>query len=504
MHKDLLQIKFLGSLLKSTWFWRISRLLLLAMMVAMIAYGWHQHAIPGVTATDPLMYTNLATYGLWVIWLMAVVFVALLFGRLWCSFCPLGWLNGLVAQMGLKLALPGWLNNQFPVTLVLIVLQLAVYLLAIHRYPDFTSTLLSVTLGLTILCGLLFRQRTFCQLFCPAGAVFALYARVAPFHLRVRQTATCDSCNSQRCVSGERIWKRFSLGRGVFYWNTERHDCPVALEPVQLSDDSGCTLCLHCLHNCEHDNLQLGFRPWLAELGQSGLRSSETLFLLVLLGMLTANFSKVNIPLRELLFWLPQQVALLLGWQSAGYSVLSVFWVCLLLPLLLVLPGALLFRMRNLQSSIRLGEVAAEDFVEELPTKVEVEPFWTSLGQLLLPFIPLVLVVHLILALVKLNAKGGYLPLVLQDPSGVQSYLAIHVMQTLSQPAALVSLDLLKWLVLALLLVGYFLSLYAAKRVAGQRFSGRVGSFYFCASLLGLSLSAGLYLDTVIRWLFIR
>ena len=136
MSKDLLQIKLLGSLLKSTWFWRTCRFVLLAMTLVMIAYGWHQHAIPGVAAADPLMYTNLATYGLWVLWLMAVVFVALLFGRLWCSFCPLGWLNGIVARIGLQLRLPNGLRNQFPVTLVLIALQLAIYLLAVHRFPD--------------------------------------------------------------------------------------------------------------------------------------------------------------------------------------------------------------------------------------------------------------------------------------------------------------------------------------------------------------------------------
>ncbi len=504
MQKDLLKIKFIGPLLKSTWFWRICRLTLLAMTLVMIAYGWHQHAIPGVKAPDPLMYTNLANYGLWVLWLMGVVLVALLFGRLWCSFCPIGWLNGIVAKIGLKRVLPDWLNNQFPVTIVLIALQLAVYLLAIHRFPDYTAILLSITLGLTILCGLLFRQRAFCQLFCPAGAVFALYGRVAPFQLRVRQQSQCDSCDSQRCVSGEHYWQRFGLGRGVFYWHSQRNECPVALLPEQIDDAAGCTLCLHCLHNCEHDNLQLGFRPWLAELGRRGLNYGETLFFVVLLGMVTANFSKVNIPLRETLFWLPQQAAVLLGWQSPGYSLLAAIWVCLLLPLLLLLPGLFIFGLRKLNRSVQPAAAAGEDFVAELPQAVERDSVWASLGQLLLPFVPLILTAHLILALVKLNAKGGYLPLVLQDPSGVQSYLAIAVMQTLNQPTALVSLELLKWLILALLLLGYLLSLFGARRVAQQLFADGRRRFYLLASLVGISLTAGLYLDTVIRWLFIR
>ena len=38
-----------------------------------------------------------------VVWIMGVVFVAALFGRGWCTVCPLGWLNGLFARIGLKL-----------------------------------------------------------------------------------------------------------------------------------------------------------------------------------------------------------------------------------------------------------------------------------------------------------------------------------------------------------------------------------------------------------------
>lgn len=504
LSRDLLRIRGLAPLLKSTWFWRLVRVALLGLFVALIAYGRHHHGIPGVVAPDPLLYTNLATFGFWVLWMMGLVFVALLFGRLWCSFCPLGWLNGLVSRVGLRLPLPGALKNQYPVTLVLIVLQVVVYLLAIHRFPDYTAMLLSTTLGLVVLSGLLFRQRSFCRLFCPAGAVLALYARVAPFELRVRQASVCDSCESRRCVSGQSYWRRFSLGRGIFFWQSLRPECPVDLLPGQLSDASGCTLCLHCVQNCEHDNLKLGRRFWLAELGRTGLTPSETLFVLVLLGMVTANFSKVNVPLREILFWLPQQTALLLGWQSFGYAALAAIWICLPLPLALLLPGSLVLGLRGLSCSIQPAGKTPEDFQSDLPATVHRDSFLGSLGALALPFIPLILTAHLILALVKLNAKGGYLPLVFQDPGGVQSYLAMQVMHTISPPGALVALDGFKWIILALLLGGYVCSLVAARRVARVRFEGRAAGFYIAASALGLSISACLFLDTVIRWLFIR
>ena len=113
--KDLLAIPGIGPVLKSTWFWRLARMALLGLLLAMIAYGWHQHDIPGVSVADPLMYTNLATFGLWVLWMMGVVFLALFFGRLWCSFCPLGWLSGvfyphLPADMQTAEPQAGWLE----------------------------------------------------------------------------------------------------------------------------------------------------------------------------------------------------------------------------------------------------------------------------------------------------------------------------------------------------------------------------------------------------------
>jgi polyferredoxin len=186
---------------------------------------------------------------------MGVVFVALFFGRAWCTVCPLGWLNGFFARLGLKLELPRWLQGFVPVTLTLVALQLAVYFLAIHRYPDYTARLLGLMLLLAVLAGLVFRRRAFCSLLCPAGAVFGLYARVAPFQLRVVDPDLCAGCRSQSCISGGEVWKRFTLGRAVLYWRGERTDCPAGLVPAELADSAACSLCLHCVHNCENRNI---------------------------------------------------------------------------------------------------------------------------------------------------------------------------------------------------------------------------------------------------------
>lgn len=500
MLRDLFKIWGVGSLLRSVWTWRLVRIALLLLMVLMAAYGWHHHAIPGVKTPDPLMYLNFATHFFWVLWIMVIVLIALLFGRAWCTVCPLGWLNGLVSRFGLGVSVPRWLKGMVPVTLVLIALQLSVYLFTIHRFPDFTAIMLALVLLLTVAAGLLFRGRAFCTLLCPAGGLFGLYARVAPFQLRVRESSICDGCETQACIATTPVWKRFALGSGVFYWRSGRAGCPVDLVPQQLTDSVDCTLCLNCVRQCDKDNIKAGFRPWLADFGSAWMRRGETFFFVVLLGLLTANFSKVYVDLRDLVLWVPEHTAQLFGWQANGFQFLACVWIALLMPMLLMLPGLLLWRLSEVQTG---GEAPPVDGgpIAEKRVSAEKHTFWQRLGELALPLVPLLLAVHLVLAVVKLNAKLGYLPLVLQDPSGVRSYLALNVMQTISPPGVLVSLDILKWLVLLILIAGFGLSLLAARRCRTALNAGR-------GYLLGVAVSclivAGMTGATIIEWLFVR
>jgi len=113
---------------------------------------------------------------------------------------------------------------------------------------------------------------------------------------------------------------------------------------------------------------------------------------------------------------------------------------------------------------------------------------------------------HLGLALVKLNAKLGYLPLVLKDPSGVKSFLAVSVMQTMPAPVVLIGLDLLKWLVVAVLLIGFALSVRAAQTVCCSVAGSQTDRNrpLLLASLINLIVLSAFYGATVYEWLFVR
>jgi hypothetical protein len=261
---------------------------------------------------------------------------------------------------------------------------------------------------------------------------------------------------------------------------------------------------LNCVQTCCNDNVSLGFRNWPGDLRQGGLRPSEALFFLVLLGMLTANFAKVYVTLREAIFWLPENLALSLGWDAGGFYPLAMLWVGLIFPLLIMLPGLLVYLVGQIKVSTLDGE--PDDAPREATEIFTLSGFMTLLGQMAMPLLPLVLAAHLALAVVKLNAKLGYLPLALQDPSGVKSFLAINVMQTMSPPGVLIALDILKWVIVVLLIVGFALSVVAAWTIAKNENNGqqKIDRSFFAASLITLVILSGFYGSTVMEWLFVR
>ena len=179
-------------------------------------------------------------------------------------------------------------------------------------------------------------------------------------------------------------------------------------------------------------------------------------------------------------------------------------WVGLIFPLLLLLPGVLVYLVGQIKVSTLEGEPANGASV--VPTAAILPGLISFLGRLALPLLPMILSAHFALAIVKLNAKFGYLLLALQDPSGVKSYLAINVMQTLAPPGVLVSLDVLKWVIVAILLTGFVLSVLAARAVAKSGFTGQRGMDlpFMLAALVSLVILSGFYGSTVVEWLFVR
>ena len=165
------------------------------------------------------------------------------------------------------------------------------------------------------------------------------------------------------------------------------------------------------------------------------------------------------------------------------------------MPFLLVCaPGVLsagLARLRG-QEVPRPGAPAKPE-----PRAARTSTASAKFGRWVLPLIGPLLGAHAALALVKLNAKGGYLPYLFYDPQGASTYLAIQVARVLPQPDLLVPLPVLRWVVLAVFTAG----LAAGVRQALKCWRGTpvMPVALYATSFLAIS---GLLGAALVHWLF--
>ena len=503
---------------KSIAFWTVLRSASMAAFAGVVVISWGRWGIEGVDVPDPLMYTNLGNLLFWAVWLMGLVVLTPLFGRLWCGVCPLGALNEIVSRWGLSRPFPRSLRNDYPKAVLMLATLLLMGLYRLHHYPGATALYLAAWGILALLLGLVFSGRSLCSYVCPIGGMLGLYSRVAPVEVTVRDRDVCEDCESRDCIRGSDRWIRLALGRVRSVFRLRHHPCPVNLSVWDMKGTGRCLGCFNCLRACPHDNVQLSWRTPLTALWTERYpRYSEIALTAVLLGFLLLSYSRFWPALGSVLA-IPVRVLAPVVGTGAG-RVLYLVWVGLLLPGLLIFAPSILVHAARAVSAGGAAMGTAPDSDRSFPTV----RFWLAprtpgvpskdqegdeavvertdtLGGLTAACLPMLLPIilggHLVLALVKLNAKLGYLPLGMADPVGIRSYLAVEELELLSRPHLILSIPVLRWITGGIMAAGIILSLAAASRISGREdipflpYVAQIG-------LVGLCLAGGLY-----KWLF--
>lgn len=381
---------------------------ILGLFITLAVIGWGRFAPAGVQPKQ-FAQTNLVSLIIWGLWWPAMVWVAVLLGRVWCAVCPLELIANLTERLGRRLGVPQqtlsrWLQAGFLIVAFYAIIQMLVAGVELHRSPGYTSIFLWTLLALAGVTGFLLKDRAFCRGFCPVGLLLSTYGRGGMLAIRPTGDAACARCTTKDC--------RQPTARN----RVEGRSCPSLLNPSELASNADCLVCLQCAKACPASNIGLFLRrPFhLADEREPAASWPVTLFMIVVSGYVGYELCSEWKAAQAVYLWAPETAASLLGLTS-GVGWLRGLWAVVVFPLLLwTLLGLPVLLLRGASS---LAEA------------------WRRLA---LPLMVVLAAGHMAKGLAKFAQWAGYFPLAWKDHAGVQTAQFIAA-KTMSKPAPLMS-----------------------------------------------------------------
>jgi ferredoxin len=347
----------------------------------------------GITTDDPgfakvLRNTNLSNLVVWSYWWPLIIIIAVLFGRIWCTICPVELITYLVGRIGLRRKVPDFFKGGWVITIFYtLILLVGIHTLAIHRLPHRMALYLLMLIGVAVLVSLIFQKRAFCSYVCPVGYLLGLYALISPFEWRANDQSTCKSCKTKDCFVKKNQYLFVS------------RSCTSNLYPATIKDNQDCLMCTQCLKACPYDNLRLSTRRPFADLfGEVVLKPAQIGFILLVSGFVVYEILSEWSVSKGILKWVPDRFVNALGitGSMAGFVSAVIMFVVFPAVMFLVVVGL---------SKIVSGR--------------KVVPPGTMIGTFALLLLPTMGGAHIIKSLLKMVSRIPYWPHIFTDPKGV-------------------------------------------------------------------------------------
>jgi polyferredoxin len=337
--RDLLKNKFIRNLVVSRWPQFILTILAMVMIYIVILTTVLGTKVSG---------RNLGVLLMWAVWLFVLVAVLTpLFGRIWCTICPLPFFGDWFQRHtffgpdsgnegkkhGLWIKWPDWLSNEWPKLFVFMVF--ATFSTTLVAVPFASGITVFLLLFIPTVMALIWEYRAFCRYLCPVSVFTGPFSRTSKISLRSRLGSVCSKCRKKSCKNGS------TLG-----WA-----CPYGLNAGKIEDGSDCGLCLECTRSCDYDNVTIYTRPFANELSTCSLAQAWQTIAIFALAVVYSILYEGHWPgVRDYINIIDKK-----NWDLFGiYSVIMWVFVLLIVPALVWLAADAGIRLSKMNSGRKI------------------------------------------------------------------------------------------------------------------------------------------------------
>ncbi len=195
---------------------------------------------------------NFGSVMVWIFLWPILPILFLLFGRLWCSVCPLSRVSDEVQKkVGLQKKVPKFLQKYgvWIIIMAFLIITWADVVIELVESPINTGYLLLFVFAGVVLMGAVFERRAWCRYLCFLGGLSSNYSMSSALELRADKEV-CKTCKTPDCYKG----------------NEKAEGCSMFEYPRTMDSNRSCNFCSNCIKTCPHDAIRITPRPPTSEL----------------------------------------------------------------------------------------------------------------------------------------------------------------------------------------------------------------------------------------------
>jgi polyferredoxin len=195
---------------------------------------------------------NFGSVMVWILLWPILPVLFLVFGRFWCSVCPLSRVSDEVQKnVGMHKKVPKFLQT-YGVWIIIIAFLIITWVdsvLGLVENPRNTGYLLLFVFTGAVLMGAVYERRAWCRYLCFLGGLSSNYSMSSALELRA-DNEKCKTCKTPTCFKGD----------------GKVDGCSMFEYPRTMDSNRSCNFCSNCIKTCQHDAIRITPRPPTSEL----------------------------------------------------------------------------------------------------------------------------------------------------------------------------------------------------------------------------------------------